>query len=137
MSRFTKIEIIFLTNDISYIFCFLRYFVVEIPEYVKKIKESEYEDPIKQKEELSRMVGYGIVSNMKSKRFIKTHLPFSLMPPSVMKNKAKVIYVARNPKDVIVSFYYFHRLTREMSDDVDFKQFWDYFEKDLGGFSFY
>jgi len=43
------------------------------------------------------------------KRFIKTHLPFSLLPPSLV-DTAKVIYVARNPHDVMVSYYHHHRL---------------------------
>ncbi|XP_031627373.1 sulfotransferase 1 family member D1-like [Contarinia nasturtii] len=100
----------------------------------------EDEDSKKFAEKLLKMIGgpgYEHISNIKTKRFIKTHLPFSLMPPSVMKKKAKVIYMARNPKDVIVSFYYFHRLHRTMRNSVDFKQFWDYFEKDLVNWSPY
>jgi len=43
------------------------------------------------------------------RRFIKSHLPLSLLPPDLV-NTAKVIYVVRNPKDVLVSFYHHHKL---------------------------
>lgn len=80
--------------------------------------------------------GYEFIPNMVGKRFIKTHLPFSLMPPSVMNERAKIIYVARNPKDVIVSYYHLSRLYRTTGYTNDFATFWDYFEKDLGNFFF-
>ena len=38
------------------------------------------------------------LKNAKDPRFIKTHLPLSLLPDDLLE-KAKVIYVARNPKD--------------------------------------
>lgn len=76
--------------------------------------------------------GYEFIPNIEGKRFIKTHLPFSLMPPSVMNERAKIIYVARNPKDVIVSYYHLSRLYRTTGYVNDFNQFWEYFENDLG-----
>ena len=47
-------------------------------------------------------------------RFIKTHLPLHLLrhrESSVdgpVKSPVKIIYVTRNPKDVVVSFYNFY-----------------------------
>lgn len=76
--------------------------------------------------------GYEFIPNIDSQRFIKTHLPFTLMPPSVMNKQAKVIYVARNPKDVAVSYYHLSRLYRTTGYVNDFQKFWDYFEQDLG-----
>ena len=43
------------------------------------------------------------------RRFIKSHLPLSLLPPSLLTS-AKVVYVVRNPRDVMVSYYHHHRL---------------------------
>ncbi|KAL7736756.1 hypothetical protein ACLKA6_015607 [Drosophila palustris] len=65
------------------------------------------------------------------RRFIKTHFPFSLMPPSVLKNKCKVIYVERNPKDVAVSYYHLNRLFRTQGYIGDFERYWRYFQHGL------
>ena len=45
------------------------------------------------------------------RRFIKSHHPLSLLPSNLVST-AKVIYVARNPKDVMVSYYHHHKLIR-------------------------
>ncbi|XP_030554661.1 sulfotransferase 1C4 [Drosophila novamexicana] len=65
------------------------------------------------------------------RRFIKTHFPFSLMPPSVLENKCKIIYVARNPKDVAVSYYHLNRLFRTQGYIGDFERYWRYFQQGL------
>ncbi|XP_072044653.1 LOW QUALITY PROTEIN: sulfotransferase 1C4-like [Amphiura filiformis] len=44
-----------------------------------------------------------------SPRLLKSHLPFQLLPPDIMKKKAKIVYVARNPKDLAVSLFNFHK----------------------------
>ncbi|XP_066996262.2 sulfotransferase 1C4 [Anabrus simplex] len=75
--------------------------------------------------------GYKVLDAMASPRFIKTHLPFSLLPPDLLETGCKVIYVARNPKDVAVSFYHLNRLIRTQGYQGDFKKYWNYFEKNL------
>lgn len=97
-----------------------------------------------------------ILDQMNERRFIKTHLPFSLLPPNLLeigckvrgvlvrKHKTiyqllffiKVIYVARNPKDVAVSFYHLNRLIRTQGYIGDFPKYWDYFERNLRKCSF-
>lgn len=81
--------------------------------------------------------GWEFIPKIDSRRFIKTHLPFSLMPPSVMESQAKVIYVARNPKDVAVSYYHLSRLYRTTGYVGDFPKFWNYFENDSVAWSPY
>ncbi|XP_006005983.1 sulfotransferase 1B1-like [Latimeria chalumnae] len=46
-------------------------------------------------------------SKMPSPRLIKTHLPFQLVPKSFWEHNCKVVYVARNAKDIVVSYYHF------------------------------
>ncbi|XP_008204338.1 luciferin sulfotransferase [Nasonia vitripennis] len=45
-------------------------------------------------------------------RFIKSHQPFNLLPRQIRtgEKKPKIIYVARNPKDVCISFYHHSKL---------------------------
>jgi len=45
------------------------------------------------------------VKNLKSPRVIKTHLSIDMLPEQVLQKKAKIIYVTRNPRDAVVSFY--------------------------------
>nr|GMD75411.1 cytosolic sulfotransferase 12-like [Ipomoea batatas] len=40
-------------------------------------------------------------------RLLATHLPLSLLPKSVWESKCKLIYLCRNPKDTVVSFWHF------------------------------
>ncbi|XP_030751841.1 estrogen sulfotransferase-like [Sitophilus oryzae] len=72
-----------------------------------------------------------LLSQWRGRRFIKTHLPFSLLPPNLTKEGCKVIYVARNPKDVAVSFYYLNRTMITQGYHGDFPKYWDYFERNL------
>lgn len=56
------------------------------------------------------------------RRVMKSHYPFQLMRKDLLE-KTKVVYVARNPKDVIVSFYHFVRVLRLFSYTGSFEDF--------------
>lgn len=66
-----------------------------------------------------------------TRRFIKVHLPIKLMPPSIFEVGAKIVYVARNPKDVAVSYYHFHKYNPIFHYSGDFEAFVQYFTDDL------
>uniref|UniRef100_A0A8C6SQ13 Sulfotransferase n=1 Tax=Neogobius melanostomus TaxID=47308 RepID=A0A8C6SQ13_9GOBI len=53
-----------------------------------------------------------VVDKLKSPRVLVTHFPYHLMPRALSCIcLSQAIYVMRNPKDIIVSFYYFHQMT--------------------------
>ncbi|XP_044515429.1 sulfotransferase 1C3-like [Gracilinanus agilis] len=66
--------------------------------------------------------------NEKSRpRIITTHLQAKFIIPNLKNSKVRVIYMARNPKDVLVSFYHFHTLAKFLPDFSSFDDFFDQF----------
>lgn len=75
--------------------------------------------------------GVKTVEKKMSHRYIKSHLPYALLPKSVVENKPKIIYIARNPKDVVVSYYHFIRLLYPVTRyQGSFDDFFDLFIND-------
>lgn len=71
-----------------------------------------------------------LVDALPSPRTIKTHLPFSLLRPDLL-DSCKVVYVARNPKDVCVSYYHQQRLVKVAEFVGDFPEYVDFWTQDL------
>jgi hypothetical protein len=67
------------------------------------------------------------IQRQPSPRLIKTHLPFHLLPSDVHSGKGKVVYIARNAKDVCVSYYHFVRMLSFLHYTGDFEHFFDNF----------
>ena len=57
-----------------------------------------------------------------AQRAFHTHLPYNLLP---VVPQAKYIYVARNPKDVAVSYYYFATNLTDIAYDGTWDEFFD------------
>ncbi|XP_063054321.1 sulfotransferase 2B1-like [Engraulis encrasicolus] len=68
-----------------------------------------------------------VLDSKPSPRAMVSHMPYHLMPASFFSSQAKVIYVARNPKDVLVSSFYFHQMASFLDDPGTFEQFLDKF----------
>ncbi|XP_003969975.1 sulfotransferase family 5A, member 1 [Takifugu rubripes] len=63
-------------------------------------------------------------------RVFTTHLPNHLLVPALQEppgSNVKVIYVSRNPKDVAVSFYHFHKLAVFLPEFSTFEEFLHHF----------
>ncbi|KAG8139702.1 hypothetical protein E2320_002461 [Naja naja] len=70
------------------------------------------------------------LTNMPSPRMVKTHLPVNLLPKSFWDKGCKMIYMARNAKDVAVSFYHFDLMNKLHPDPGSWD---DYLEKFMTG----
>ncbi|XP_077407126.1 sulfotransferase 1C1-like [Vanacampus margaritifer] len=57
-----------------------------------------------------RQSGLDQLKKMDPPRVIKTHLPLQMVPAGFWDNKCKMIYIARNAKDTIVSLYYYQKM---------------------------
>ncbi|KAK4315861.1 hypothetical protein Pmani_012943 [Petrolisthes manimaculis] len=62
-------------------------------------------------------------------RTIKTHLSLSLLPQNLL-DTSKVVYLARNPKDAIVSFYHHSRIFKNHNYTGTFDEFVQFFLDD-------
>ncbi|XP_072492467.1 sulfotransferase 2B1-like isoform X2 [Notamacropus eugenii] len=60
-------------------------------------------------------------------RLLTTHFPARLLIHNLKNTKARVVYLARNPKDVLVSYYHFHKLAKFLPDFSSFEDFFDQF----------
>nr|XP_014349996.1 PREDICTED: uncharacterized protein LOC102357907 [Latimeria chalumnae] len=67
--------------------------------------------------------GIEVLDGMPSPRVIKTHLQFKHVPKSFWENNCKMIYMARNPKDNLVSYYHFERMTLTQIDPGTWEEY--------------
>ncbi|XP_006877094.1 PREDICTED: sulfotransferase 1A1 [Chrysochloris asiatica] len=74
--------------------------------------------------------GIETLKNTPAPRLLKTHLPLSLLPQVLLDQKVKVIYVARNAKDVAVSYYHFYNMAKVHPDPGTWD---DFLEKFMAG----
>ncbi|XP_062383131.1 sulfotransferase 1C2 [Sardina pilchardus] len=82
--------------------------------------------------------GLDLLKDMDPPRVIKTHLPIQLVPEGFWENKCKAIYVARNAKDNLVSYYHFDRMNLTQPEPGPWDGYIHKFMKgDLGWGSWY
>ncbi|XP_052020226.1 amine sulfotransferase-like [Apodemus sylvaticus] len=60
-------------------------------------------------------------ANMPSPRIFTSHLPYYFVPKGLKEEKAKILYIYRNPKDVLISFFHFSNwvVTSKVTDTID------------------
>ncbi|KAM6179897.1 sulfotransferase 1C2-like [Erethizon dorsatum] len=64
---------------------------------------------------------------MPSPRTLRTHLPTALLPPSFWEKRCKFLYVARNAKDCMVSYYHFQRMNKVLPDPGTWEEYFETF----------
>ncbi|KFP34334.1 Sulfotransferase 6B1, partial [Colius striatus] len=69
------------------------------------------------------------LNKVSSKRIIPTHLDYNMLPPNFKKNKCKIIYISRNPKDTAVSMYHYYRNNPNLPTIDTWTAFFDLFLK--------
>jgi len=64
-----------------------------------------------------------VFKEMASPRLAKTHLAYSLLPRELQEKRGRLIYIARNPKDVAVSFFFHYQASTFLNRSPDFPSF--------------
>ncbi|OXB76490.1 UNVERIFIED_CONTAM: hypothetical protein H355_014534, partial [Colinus virginianus] len=67
------------------------------------------------------------LASLPTPRVFATHLPYYLTPRDLRNKKGRVIYVARNPKDVLVSYFHFSKFILTLEKIPDFNIFMERF----------
>ncbi|XP_041481307.1 sulfotransferase 1C4-like isoform X2 [Lytechinus variegatus] len=110
--------------------------MIRVNQKIPRSKEEEQEHPI----DWSPFMD--VIDRAPSPRVLLTHLNYDLLPQDLLK--AKVVYVARNPKDIVLSWFDFagknpalpltmdKAITKMMNDEVHWgpwpqhvRQFWE------------
>ncbi|KAK9877333.1 hypothetical protein WA026_017729 [Henosepilachna vigintioctopunctata] len=79
---------------------------------------------------LGELIGNSVeyVANQPSPRYVKSHLPYPFLPTELDKVKPKIVYTARNPKDLCVSYYHHCKMFHNLN--TSFEEFCDLFMND-------
>ena len=56
-----------------------------------------------------------LISELDSPRLLGSHVPFDLLPEQVKAKRTKMVHVYRNPRAVLVSFYFQMKTAKPMS----------------------
>ncbi|KPJ17661.1 Sulfotransferase 1C4 [Papilio machaon] len=105
-----------------------RYSFIEYPTLASEVRKPTPNSSIKGQRATEE--DYKTFPNLPSPRYVKSHSPLSLLPPNLL-DTAKVFHIARDPRDVVVSYHFMHIMFRYFDQSVQFKEFWNLFKKNL------
>ncbi|XP_070555619.1 sulfotransferase 1B1-like [Ptychodera flava] len=90
-----------------------------VPSLVEMLLSQEGDDPGMLMAKKNRGLPMDFSPNsMESPRFLTTHAPYDLLPTQFHEKRPKLIYIARNPKDLVVSaFSHFSIRSRHIYDE--------------------
>ncbi|XP_056400062.1 sulfotransferase 2B1-like [Hyla sarda] len=71
--------------------------------------------------------GQSQIKDVASPWVLTSHLPIHIFAKSFFTSKAKIIYVMRNPKDILVSLFYFSKMVCLYKDPKTFPEFFENF----------
>ncbi|KAJ4979454.1 hypothetical protein NE237_010234 [Protea cynaroides] len=75
------------------------------------------------------------LSDLPSPRLFATHIPYSWLPESINNSKCKIVYLCRNPRDTLVSYWHFTNKARpEALGPLSLENGLDLFCKGITGF---
>uniref|UniRef100_A0ABI7YXZ7 Sulfotransferase n=1 Tax=Felis catus TaxID=9685 RepID=A0ABI7YXZ7_FELCA len=78
------------------------------------------------------ILGAFSLSDQPRPRLMSSHLPIQLFAKAFFTSKAKVIYIGRNPRDVVVSLYHYSKIAGQLKDPGTPDQFLQNFLKGEG-----
>ncbi|AWP19451.1 putative amine sulfotransferase-like isoform 2 [Scophthalmus maximus] len=99
---------------------------------------NEYPNNLEQMPWLEYTEGRDDYSLRPSPRLFASHLTPGLMPPALKDKRAKMIYVMRNPKDNIASYYHFSKVYADLATPQTFEEFLEgYLSGNVGASSWF
>ncbi|KAM7058823.1 sulfotransferase 2A1-like [Molossus nigricans] len=76
---------------------------------------------------IENITGYNALKDKEGPRLMTSHLPIQIFPKSIFKSKTKMIYLIRNPRDILVSGYFFWSSTNVVKKPESLEQYFEWF----------
>ncbi|XP_010609711.1 sulfotransferase 6B1 [Fukomys damarensis] len=113
----------------SYPKCGSNWILHIVSELIFTVSRKRYEYPEFPVLECGDSRKYERMKQFPSPRILTTHLHYDKLPRSILKNKAKVLVIFRNPKDTAVSFFHFHNDVPDIPSYASWNEFFKQFMK--------